>query len=177
MNHKSSPCTNMAGHNYATCINVWIAKSVGCQSFWSNYTGIPVCSDIDQYNSYTSEYDRVIGMEKNELLATTGCLRPCKYMEYSVMRSIKHSSKLTPDVDLFQLADSPINTVAPNQTNITIMFSSSSVTVEKEEKAFTFGSFVADVGGVLGLFIGFSFISLWEFSFVCLCKLYSTLKK
>ena len=67
--------------------------------------------------------------------------------------------------------------MAPNQTNITIMFSSSSVTVEKEEKAFTFGSFVADVGGVLGLFIGFSFISLWEFSFVCLCKLYSTLKK
>ena len=92
MNHASSPCTNMAGHNYATCINVWIAKSVGCQSFWSNFTGIPVCSDIDQYNSYTSEYDRVIGMEKNELLATTGCLRPCKYMEYSVKRSIKHSS-------------------------------------------------------------------------------------
>ena len=94
MNHASSPCTDMAGHNYATCINVWIAKSVGCQSFWSNFTGIPVCSDIDQYNSYTSEYDRVIGMEKNELLATTGCLRPCKYMEYSVKRSIKHSSEL-----------------------------------------------------------------------------------
>ena len=73
---------------------------------------------------------------------------------------------------MLQLADDPIFTVAQNQTNITIMFSSSSVIIEKEEKAFSFGSFVADVGGVLGLFIGFSFINLWEFLIVWQKKLY-----
>ena len=74
---------------------------------------------------------------------------------------------------MLQLADDPLRTVAHIQTNITIMFSSSSVMIEKEEKAFSFGSFVADVGGVLGLFIGFSFINLWESLIVWLNRFYS----
>ena len=49
--------------------------------------------------------------------------------------------------------------------------------MEREEKAFPFGSLVADVGGVLGLFIGFSFINLWEFSFVWINKLHSKCRK
>ena len=39
---------------------------------------------------------------------------------------------------------------------------SSNVLVLKEEEAFSLGSFVADCGGVLGLFVGFNFLMLWE---------------
>ena len=34
--------------------------------------------------------------------------------------------------------------------------------VEREELLFNFGSLVAEVGGTLGLFLGFSFIGLWD---------------
>ena len=40
-------------------------------------------------------------------------------------------------------------------------FSTNSVQVLREEEAFSFGSLVADVGGVLGLFIGFNFLMVW----------------
>ena len=39
---------------------------------------------------------------------------------------------------------------------------SSNVLVLKEEEAFSLGSFVADCGGVLGLFVGFNFLMVWE---------------
>ena len=34
---------------------------------------------------------------------------------------------------------------------------------ETEEYAYTFISFLAEFGGALGLFLGFSFFGLWEF--------------
>ena len=71
-----------------------------------------------------------------------------------------------PEIPVFSKADNK------NGTNISIMYSTSSVILEKEVEAFSFGSFVADVGGVLGLFIGFSFISLLEFAIECGKKLY-----
>ena len=77
-----------------------------------------------------------------------------------------------------QLADTPIFMLAgSNRTVVSIMLSSSSVILEKEEKAFTFQSLVADVGGVLGLFIGFSFLGLAEFAVGWIKKFYDQCRK
>ena len=46
--------------------------------------------------------------------------------------------------------------------NLVPLFVSSNVLVLKEEEAFSFGSLVADCGGVLGLFVGFNFLMVWE---------------
>ena len=48
------------------------------------------------------------------------------------------------------------------------MFASSKVCVEKEEIEFTFDDLVADCGGVLGLFIGFNFLMVWDVIFFIL---------
>ena len=45
------------------------------------------------------------------------------------------------------------------------MFTSATVSVEKEEMEFSFDDLVADCGGVLGLFIGFNFLMVWDFIF------------
>ena len=42
------------------------------------------------------------------------------------------------------------------------MFASNTILVRREVEAFSFGSLVADCGGVLGLFLGFNFLMLWE---------------
>ena len=41
-------------------------------------------------------------------------------------------------------------------------FTTNSVEVYKEEEAFSFDSLIADIGGVLGLFIGFNFLMVWD---------------
>ena len=43
------------------------------------------------------------------------------------------------------------------------MFQSSTVNIVKEEEAYSLESFVADIGGVLGLFVGFNFLMAWDF--------------
>lgn len=47
-------------------------------------------------------------------------------------------------------------------TEIKAMLTSTTVQVLREEEAFSFESLVADCGGVLGLFVGFNFIMVWE---------------
>ena len=48
--------------------------------------------------------------------------------------------------------------------NVVIMprFTTDTIEVFKEEEAYSFASLVADIGGVLGLFIGFNFLMIWD---------------
>ena len=65
------------------------------------------------------------------------------------------------------MADYPIYIEESRESlDLQIMFSSSSVTLAREEYAFSFSSLVADVGGVLGLFIGFNFLQLCKLAIV-----------
>ena len=43
------------------------------------------------------------------------------------------------------------------------MFDSSNILTETEELAYSLSSLVADCGGVLGLFVGFNFLMIWDF--------------
>ena len=42
------------------------------------------------------------------------------------------------------------------------MFASTKVTVKKEEWSYSKLDFLADCGGLLGLFIGFNFVMIWD---------------
>ena len=54
-------------------------------------------------------------------------------------------------------------TVVPgNWTQLLLMYESDSIEVQKEEEAYSFLSMVADCGGLLGLFIGFNFLMIWD---------------
>ena len=44
----------------------------------------------------------------------------------------------------------------------TFGFSTNTVVVKEEAYLYPFGSLVAEFGGTLGLFVGFSFLTLWE---------------
>ena len=49
-----------------------------------------------------------------------------------------------------------------NSTEVQLVFQSSTVEILKEEQAYSIESFVADMGGVLGLFVGFNFLQIWD---------------
>ena len=59
------------------------------------------------------------------------------------------------------MKDDPIISPSKNQT-LELRYVSRSVQVLREEEAFSFQSLVADCGGVLGLFIGFNFLMIWD---------------
>ena len=84
LNTEHSPCLESEHYSYASCINRKVSQTIGCQSFWTNYSGFPVCSDLKQYSRYVDEYDRLVHLEKNKLRVESGCHLPCSYIEYSV---------------------------------------------------------------------------------------------
>ena len=72
---------------------------------------------------------------------------------------------------VFQVPDSAVEFEHPkNMTVFWPYFTTNIVEVHREVEAFSFGSLVADVGGVLGLFIGFNFLMLWDWIVLCVQK-------
>ena len=59
------------------------------------------------------------------------------------------------------MTENPID-VPQNSLELVIAYAVNSIEVQREEEAYSLLSLVADVGGVLGLFIGFNFIMLWD---------------
>ena len=56
-------------------------------------------------------------------------------------------------------------------------FSTTTLTIKEETLLYPFQSFLAEAGGSLGLFLGFSFLSLWNVSLVTLIKIWKAIKK
>ena len=75
----------------------------------------------------------------------SGCGKPCNYLEYKFHRGRIPSSFDSGDHFVFSLLA---------QTRYT--------SVEMEELLYPSSSMVAEVGGSLGLFLGFSFITIWD---------------
>ena len=61
------------------------------------------------------------------------------------------------------MTESPID-VPQDSLELVIAYAGNSIEVQREEEAYSLLSLVADVGGVLGLFIGFNFIMIWDWN-------------
>ena len=80
-----------------------------------------------------------------------GCLYPCTYTQYTVA----HTDRF----DMF------------GQFGVGFGFASVATTVRREVYIYSTLSFISDLGGSLGLFVGFSFFGLWDiFQAVLVCK-------
>ena len=81
-----------------------------------------------------------------EIWNLTNCKKPCHYNEYTLVRKFtKSSSKL-----------------GQEQCYLGIWVISPDTTVQAEVLLYPWTSLVAEFGGTLSLFLGFSFMTLWE---------------
>ena len=76
----------------------------------------------------------------------TGCGKPCNYLEYKFLKE-RIPSGFDPSGDYFVF---------------TIVAQTRYTTVEKEELLYSSSTMVAEVGGILGLFLGVSFMTMWD---------------
>ena len=84
-------------------------------------------------------------MDVNGITNMTGCLRPCTYEEYIQAGRRTTTSRVDEDNYLFSLWSN-----------------SDDIFVKTEELIYPWTAFVAEFGGTLGLFLGFSFMTLWD---------------
>ena len=91
----------------------------------------------------------------DEIGSETGCYRPCLYRTYQQFEEITEKN--------FSPGD---------QTTLSIILASSEVTTRRENFVYPLISFISEVGGALGLFLGFSFLSLWDLIQFLFCLAY-----
>ena len=82
--------------------------------------------------------------DKTSIVKETQCLPPCSYTEY-------------------KMAGEPEREPVRGEKKIKLKLTDSKVKRLTEKKLYDLVSFIAEFGGALGLFIGFSFLSLFDY--------------
>ena len=109
-------------------------------------------SDLDSIRNscdvFLRKYDSLFKMlsraEVPEVTRITGCQKPCRYNKYIIVGERRRTT--------FESKDFTFSLWAV----------SNSTQIRKEELIYPFSSLVAEFGGTLSLFLGFSFMTLWD---------------
>ena len=126
---------------------------------WDTLTTIPLpmCNTMEQLIYHEIEYHQLTEVRESNLLEITGCSLPCRYKEYKIVDTL---------IGLDGMG-----------YGFSLLFAKTEIVEEKEVLVYEFISFVAEFGGALGLFLGFSFVSSWEFLEVLFIAFYKQKKK
>ena len=89
------------------------------------------------------KYD-LMNMDQTAIMKLTDCNKPCRYNKYQIIGDI-HTSSFNSSAFLFSLVASSNDTL-----------------VETETLMFPWTSLVAEFGGTLSLFLGVSFMTVWD---------------
>ena len=101
---------------------------------------LDICFTLDQFKRFDEKYFNLsVGLKSD--VEKTGCLFPCTYTRYEA----EYTKKL-----FFE------------QFGFGFQLGSLTTTVRREYYIYPALSFISDIGGTLGLFVGFSFFMLWD---------------
>ena len=120
-----------------------MARKIGCKLPWDKWSsaGFNVCSAVDELRSYSIIYDIMYTEDLYEIVNRTGCPKPCHYKEYKLFGKEQTNSDESPFIYFKTKGE---------------------VVIEKELTSYSGLSLIADIGGSLGLFLGFSFLMVWD---------------
>ena len=120
---------------------------VGCRLTWDRWSDRrrQVCQTMEEYSRFEDLYERISDKATPFIEKTSGCIQPCFYKEYRVTGKIPNTDPLNGFSSFFG-----------------IWYVSTEITIEKSTLVYPLTSLVADFGGTLGLFLGFSFMMVWD---------------
>ena len=93
---------------------------------------------------YYRMFDQIRRTDLNNMAKLTNCIKPCKYKKYSLLGDRKPSVFPTDDVAFSLWAVSENTRVAT------------------EQLVYPLSSLIAEFGGTLSLFLGVSFVTIWD---------------
>ena len=147
MDKKKNPCNEDPNYNFLKCIWKSLTNDVGCQLPYpwdfESLGETPYCSTMDEMNElqaivFNISYD----CDLESIIEKTLCIAPCTYKEYKLViepSNQKYWYKL-----------------------LTVAFTDNKLLIEEEIESYSLVSLVSDIGGALGLFLGFSFVMVWD---------------
>ena len=145
MDKDDQPCNPSESYSSTRCVKNSVSKQIGCRLPWDQWCSgdIEICSTKNQIRQFEDEFYNINeNWEQSKIVDYTGCLIPCHYTKY-------------------ELASQPFK-FKGNMTRIGITLSSTQIHTRTEQSIYTFASFIAEFGGALSLFLGVSFMMIWD---------------
>ena len=93
---------------------------------------------------YNKIYDQLLTVELEKITKLTNCTKPCHYNKYSF------------------ITDGETSALKSDKFLVSLWAVSHYTKVSTEQLIYPVTSLIAEFGGALGLFLGISFMSLWD---------------
>ena len=141
-NTVRNPCNVDAKYSFTKCVKESLAKKVGCGPMLANISELERCNSLSEYNEFEKLYRTVDMMNSRDISKALGCKLPCRYREFEKVEEF----------------------VSIQTDRLAVMFSlaTNDILVKTEVQLYKMTSLVGDIGGSLGLFLGFSFLTVWD---------------
>ena len=144
---------------------------------WDYNPSIPECSTLEQLKQHQALNHKLFTLEQKHLRNLTNCLVPCNFKKYQMSENpITLSSKILSLGNRFKKIDIQYLIFGFSTNALLLNFVSTEVEIRREAFVYKATNCVAEIGGALGLFLGVSFLSIWDIleslprRFICLPK-------
>ena len=161
LNQISEPCTVDKSPNTSACIAKWIQDKIGCRikiHGYDNQDKLRQCSSRSQVQDLYKILSKLKFADSKIIHEETGCLASCERSEY------KRFEPSTVGKNPFSLFNSCKSGILPCNLKLTLEIPEDETTYEgtKQYVVYDSISFFADVGGFMGLLLGFSILSIYD---------------
>ena len=142
---------------------------MGCHSPWVNLdlkTSMDLCSD-DKLPLYMDIMQKLQTMSEEKMNEETGCIPKCHRRKFSVSQKSEQVNYVIPGRQVSFIKHLTDSKIYPNkcicpQVWFWLYFPGGNYEVTNEYYTYDGNSFIADVGGYLGLCLGFSLLSFFD---------------
>ena len=127
------------------CIQHYIETLIKCQLPWhTDKTILPKCRETGQYRDFLTSYEEIASLSGFSIAQKTGCHPSCKINEFSAI--IKDQVE---GYDPWAFAGY-------------FFYPGGQYKKKLYHLTYDFTSYIADAGGLIGLFLGFSMLSIYD---------------
>jgi hypothetical protein len=145
-------CEKDPRYSFSTCIQNYHYSRAGCVHAWNSSAGsFPVCKKWEDILTLRSSYKSLLLAEQRQVLLETKCKLPCSYKEYQLLEQIRLPM------------ESPFK-------HVSVSFATTEIAVHEEKLLYPLISFLAELGGALGMFLGLSCMMVWDFIYYLTSK-------
>ena len=132
----------------STCIQQYIESNMKCQLPWHNQsTTLSKCTTSNQYEEFLNKYLLISSQDEASIAKVTGCLPSCRRNEFEV--KVVNRIEMPPENGQFYFSG--------------LFYYPSGSYIEKSYYyTYELGDYIADVGGYVGLMLGYSLINFYD---------------